>query len=88
MTHDQTADLLKRAAVRLSQSYLAELENELDSRWDGEAEGADTIRDKAEEVRLLIVECHAAAAHIADDGGLLRSRIRRRGNSLPSTSHF
>ena len=68
MTHEQTADLLKRAAVRLSQSFFTERENELDSRWDGDIERAETFRNEAEEVRSLIEECRAAAALMTDAG--------------------
>ena len=84
MTHEQTADLLERATVRLSQSYCAKIENELDRRWDGDTEQADTFHGEAEEVRLLIEECRAAAAHIADD----HSRVRRRGIGLQSPPPF
>ncbi len=81
MTHEQTADLLNRAAARLLQSYFAEVENEADCRWDGDPEHAASFRDEAEELRLLIVECRTAATEIVDDRSTYRSRERRRGGT-------
>ncbi len=67
MTHDQTAELLKRAAVRLSNSYFEEVENERDSRWDGDMEKARGHRDEAEETLTLIEACRAAADRLTRD---------------------
>ena len=85
MNHEQTADLLTRAAARLLQSYFADVENEADSRWDGDAEQAENYRDEAEEVRLLIVECRVAAVEIADDCRTHRRRARRHLGGLLSS---
>ncbi len=84
MTQDQTADLLKRAAIRLSNSYLVEVENERDSRWDGDLDKARMHRDEAEETRTLIRQCRAAAERLSCDRGssAVRNRGRRAGKSL------
>ena len=81
MTHDHLADLLKRAAVRLSKSYFEAVEAERDRRWDGNVEEAGDFRDEAEEVRTLIEECRAAADGLwrDDAGNSPRSRARRSG---------
>ena len=84
MSDDHTADLLKRAAVRLSKTYFVEVENERDSRWEGDMEEACSYRGEAEETRTLIEECRAAADRLLRDGGSspLRSRARRSGSSV------
>lgn len=88
MTQRRTADLLNRAAVRLSLAYFAELEKERDSRWDGDIEQADSFRDEAEEIRHLADECRAAADRLLSDDTPLRDRARRRDdNGLTAASH-
>ena len=88
MTQQKTADLLNRAAVRLSLAYFAELEKERDSRWDGDIEQADGFRDEAEDIRQLADECRAAAGRLLSDDASLHNRARRRdGNGMTSAPH-
>ena len=85
MTHDHLADLLKRAAVRLSGRYFEEVENERDSRWEGDMEEADDFRDEAEETRTLIEECRSAADRLLRDGKSSSPRSRTRRSDVPAS---
>ncbi len=88
MTHHQTADLLKRAATRLSLAYFAELEKERNSRWDGDVARADVFRDEAEEILALVEQCRAAASRLASDTVVRRNRARGRdGNERLIAAH-
>ena len=85
MTHDHLADLLKRAAVRLSRSYFEEVENERDSRWGGDLEEAGDFHDEAEETRTLVEECRAAADRLLLDGRSSSPRSRARRSGVPAS---